>query len=99
MIACLTIEVAFEITKESKDSFTVTCPQIGCIFVQEETEEAAIRAAQLAVEEYIGMSLRHDDPIPPGIIRRREERNFFGKQRRSTSPVTLDLTRDIAVAL
>ncbi len=41
MLASLTVKVRFEIAKESEDSFVVTCPQIGCIFVHEETEEYA----------------------------------------------------------
>ncbi|MCY4342721.1 MAG: hypothetical protein OXE83_04010 [Gammaproteobacteria bacterium] len=99
MIKIVTIQVAFEITKESNDSFTVTCPKIGCIFVHEETEEAAIHAAQCAVEDYIEMSVRHGDPIPPDIISRQEQRNFFDGKHHQSSPAVLDVTRDVAVAI
>jgi len=99
MIKLVTIQVAFEITKEAKDSFTVTCPQIGCIFVHEETEEAAIHAAQHAVEAYIEMSMKHGDPIPPEIIQRQEKLNYLARKPKSRSTAVLDVTRDIAVAV
>ena len=102
MITMLSVKVTFEITKEAKDSFFVTCPQIGCIFVHEETEEAAIKAAQDAVEAYVGMSLKHDDPIPQEIVQRREEIPEIPRvsrlSRRTPPPVTLEVANDIAVA-
>ena len=54
--------------KEAEDSYTVTCPQLGCIFVHEESKEAAIRYACEAIDEYIEISLRHEDPIPAEVI-------------------------------
>lgn len=97
MTTMLSVKVRLEIIKEAEDSFVVTCPQIGCIFVHEETEEAAIRAAQDAVEVYIEMSLKHGDPIPPEIIQRREE--VPRPRRRTSARATLDVANDIAVAI
>ena len=99
MIEFVTVKVAFEITKEAEDSFTVTCPQIGCIFVHEETEESAIRAAQYVVETYTEVSLKHGDLISPEIVHRQETMNFFGRKHQSTSPAVLDVTRDVAVTV
>ena len=36
------VNVLIEILQEEEDCFTVTCPQLGCIFVQEETLSDAL---------------------------------------------------------
>ena len=96
MITSLTLKVALEITREAKDSFTVTCPQIGCIFVHEESEAAAIEAAHEAIDAYVEMSLRHGDPIPPEIIVKKPK--AVDRKPRLSHPATLEMTRDVALA-
>lgn len=92
----LTIRVLLKITEEAEDSFTVTCPQIGCIFVHEESEAAAIGAAHEAIDAYLEMSLRHGDPIPPEIIV--QQRKVIDLKPRLPHPATLEVTRDVAYA-
>ena len=64
----LNISVEMNLEKEAKDSYTVTCPQLGCIFVHEASKEAAIQYAREAIDEYIEISLEHGDPIPADIV-------------------------------
>ena len=96
----MTVRVKLAMSKESEDSFVVTCPQIGCIFVHEETEESAYRSAREAIEAYVRMSLQHDDPIPDEIVIRHEVNELEQPLLLPPpSPATLELTRDIAVAV
>ena len=64
----LKVKVGIEMQKEAEDSYVVTCPQLGCIFVHEESEEAAYRHVREAIEAYLHTSLEHDDPIPEGVV-------------------------------
>ena len=64
----LTVQVELELRQESEDSYTVTCPQLGCIFVHEASEEAALRHAREALVAYLETCLEHDDDIIPEEI-------------------------------
>ena len=64
----LQVKVKVHIEKEAEDSFVATCPQIGCIFVHEVSEEAAILASHAAIDAYAVMSLENGDPLPVEII-------------------------------
>ncbi len=60
--------VQMKIEKDSDGSFLLTCPQIGCIFVQEESYEAVVNHGVEAVAAYLELSLEHGDPIPDCIV-------------------------------
>lgn len=64
----LLVKVEIEMRQEGKDSFVATCPQLGCIFVHEETEEAAYSHAREAIDAYMFASLEHGDPIPESVV-------------------------------
>ena len=64
----LTIRVQVKVEKDTDGSFLLTCPQIGCIFVQDESEEATLKHGVDAIDTYIEMSMEHGDPIPPDIV-------------------------------
>lgn len=64
----LQVKVQVELRQEAADSFVATCPQLGCIFVHEESEEAAIRHVHEAVDAYVITALEHDDPLPEEVV-------------------------------
>ena len=64
----LQIKIQIELRQESADSFVATCPQLGCIFVHEESEEAAIRHVHEAVDSYVITALEHNDPLPDEVV-------------------------------
>lgn len=58
------IKVKMKVERLEDGSFYATFPQIGCIFVHEETEEKASCCGREALEEYLKVSLNNGDPIP-----------------------------------
>ena len=97
----LKVKVQIEMRKEAEDSFVATCPQLGCIFVHEETEEAAYRNACDAIDSYFRMSIKHNDPIPDSVVVTHDVQT---DSLRLPSPPetlisTLEVTRDLAVAV
>ena len=97
----LTVRIQIELRKESDDSYVVTCPQLGCIFVHEESEEAAYRGAREAIEAYILMSVKHRDPIPDDVVVSHEIQTDqpLLPPPELASISTLEITRDLAVAV
>lgn len=63
-----TIKVLIKVEEDTDGSFVVTCPQIGCIFVQEHTEEDAIKYGIEAIDTYIQMSVENQQPMPKSIM-------------------------------
>jgi len=97
----LKVRVQIELRKEADDSYIITCPQLGCIFVHEVSEEAAYRAAREAVEAYMRTSTAHDDPIPDEVVishEIQEDRPLLPPPELA-SISTLEITRDLAVAV
>ena len=64
----LEIKINIQVVKEAEGSFVATCPQLGCIFVHDETEEAALVHVQDAIRSYLETSLKHGDPIPEEVV-------------------------------
>ena len=64
----LEIKVQVELHQDAEDSFVATCPQLGCIFVHEETESAAIHYVREAIDAFVETALEHNDPIPKAVI-------------------------------
>lgn len=98
----LTVKVKIEMRKEADDSFVATCPQLGCIFIHEETEEAAYRHASDAIESYFLTSIKHNDPIPDSVVVKHDvqtERPRLPAPSQVPSISTLEVTRDLAVAV
>ena len=91
----LQVSVVIEIQQEAEDSFIATCPQLGCIFVHEETMEDAIFYAKEAVELYLKVSVEHGDPIPNEVIISRE---VSTEEHLRPSIATLSLTSDYAIS-
>lgn len=63
-----TVKVQVELWKEGEDSYVATCPQLGCIFVHEESGEAAYRHAREAIEAYLETAIEYGDPIPEEVM-------------------------------
>lgn len=97
----LKVKVQIEMRKEADDSFVATCPQLGCIFVHEETEEAAYRHACDAIDSYLRMSIKHSDPIPDSVVVRHDVQTEMPRlpSPAESSISTLEVTRDLAVAV
>ena len=90
----LEVSVMIEIKQEAEDCFTATCPQLGSIFVQEETKESAIFYVIEAIGMYLKMSAKHGDPIPEDIVISQE----ISADTPKWHPVTkLNLTTDYIV--
>ena len=66
------VNVLIEILQEEEDCFTATCPQLGCIFVQEETLSDALFYAKEAIDLYFQSSIEHEDPVPDEVVISRE---------------------------
>ena len=100
----LRVKVQIELLKEADDSYVATCPQLGCIFVHEATEEATFRAAFEAIEAYLMTSVKHDDPIPDEVLLSHEiktDKQFLLPSPKTARPppATLEFTRDLAIAM
>lgn len=99
----LLVKVQIEMRKQGKDNYVATCPQLGCIFVHEETEEAAFRYAREAIDAYMLTSLEHGDPIPESVVVQHEVTNILDDpppKRKSVVPLReLDLTSTYDVAV
>ncbi len=95
----LTVKVQIEMKREGKDSFVATCPQLGCIFVHEETEEAAFRHAREAIDAYMLSSLEHGDPIPESVVVSHEVTEVASRPRgRREGQQEVSPTRELALS-
>lgn len=78
----VSVRVIMQIEELEDGSFYATFPQIGCILVQEETEKDAYYAALEALDMYIEMSIRNDDPIPDEILIHEEPKTNKKEKRK-----------------
>ena len=84
----LVVKVQIDVHQEAEDSYVATCPQLGCIFVHEETEEAALRYVREAIESYMLTCIEHGDPLPEDVV----------VSRQLTSPATPSSRPKVAAA-
>lgn len=95
----LTIRVLMKVEKDTDGSFLLTCPQIGCIFVQDETEEAVLKHGIEAIGAYIKMSAEHGDPIPTEIVESNPQQTSHTRIKKQVVPQELvELTRSFDYA-
>ena len=95
------VKVQIEIREEAKDSFVATCPQLGCIFVQGETQEEAYIHVQEAIDLYVMTSIEHGDPIPDDVVISHEVTTVRDKVKNipiKKLVTELDITSDYAIA-
>ena len=62
------IRVCVEVEQEEDGSYIAFCPQVGCVFVHEETEDAVLEAVEQALGQFVRVSIRHGDPLPDCIV-------------------------------
>lgn len=52
------------------DGFHAYCPELKGLHVAGDTEAEAVENAKLAADLYIKSLIKHDDPIPLGVVER-----------------------------
>lgn len=61
------VKVRIEVEQDG-DAFYAYCPDLKGVHVDGETAEEARKNAMLAVSAYVQSLVRHDEPIPVGIM-------------------------------
>lgn len=61
------VKVRIEVEQDG-DAFYAYCPDLKGVHVDGETADEARRNAMLAVSAYVQSLVRHDEPIPVGIM-------------------------------
>lgn len=72
-IQVLKLRVRFIVEPDEDGSFHSYCPDLKGLHASGETEEEALRYARDAAEAYISSLLKHQDPIPVGMVQCSEE--------------------------
>ena len=70
MMRAIRVKLRF-VVEPDDDGFHVYCPELKGLHAGGATEEEAIKNGQDAAEAYLHSLLKHDDPIPLGIVEAR----------------------------
>jgi predicted RNase H-like HicB family nuclease len=62
------VKVRIEVEQDG-DSYYAYCPDLKGVHVDGDTADEARRNAMLAVSAYVQSLVRHDEPIPVGIMK------------------------------
>lgn len=73
------------VVEPDEDRFHAYCPELKGLHVDGATEQEALMHARDAATAYLRSLLKHDDPIPLGILESDESKGRAGFSRGSTS--------------